>query len=243
VARRAGLDERAVDHCQLAVDEACTNVIEHGYHFDGAEQVIDIVCLREGQKFSITVADDSPAFDPLLVHDPNPSAGLEEREPGGWGVYFIKRLMDEVSYRYEANRNILNMVKYLDGTIPTRTRHPNDKNRKVMLTSPKTDVWVVAPYGRLDTEFSQEVEEVLNKQLAAGHRCLVVDLTHVDYIASKALRVIVGTWQYAREHKMTILLAGLQPRVREVFAIIGLDMVLTIFDTPEAAIASLSNSS
>lgn len=240
VARRAGLDERTIDHCQLAVDEACTNVIEHGYRFGGGDQVIDIVCRKDGRMFSITVFDDSPAFDPLLMSDPDPNAALEEREPGGWGVYFIKRLMDEVSYRYEANRNVLNMIKYLDGVVRTAPRYSGEKNFKVMVTSPMLDVWVVAPHGRLDSDFSREVEQALEKQLAAGHKCLVLDLSHVDYISSKGLRVIVGTWHRVREAKGNLVLAGLQHRVREIFEIIGLEMVLTIYPTPEEAVSSFA---
>lgn len=109
-AHQAGLDERAAYHCQLAVDEACTNIIEHGYQLKGGDKVIDIICQADAHAFTIILMDDSPAFNPLLRPSPNPATPLHERTTGGWGIYFIKQLMDEVRYAWRG-RNQLIMVK------------------------------------------------------------------------------------------------------------------------------------
>lgn len=109
----SGLNEQAAHHCSLAVDEACTNIIEHGYGSDGMQQVIDISCRKDKDKFIVTVLDDSPAFDPLAVPEPNRDASLNEREPGGWGVFLIKKLMDDVVYDRQGSRNRLLMIKRL----------------------------------------------------------------------------------------------------------------------------------
>ena len=84
-ARAAGLDERAVHHCYLAVDEACTNIVEHGYGADCGACVIDLICQPSAEGLTITIIDDSAAFDPLLRPDPDPRTPITEREPGGWG--------------------------------------------------------------------------------------------------------------------------------------------------------------
>lgn len=113
IARQAGLNEQAVYHCQLAVDEACTNIIEHGYTSNGLNGVIDIICQVHPSSFTIIVGDDSPAYNPLSQTDPNPMASLEERNIGGWGVFFIKKVMSQVSYTYEG-RNYLIMTKQIE---------------------------------------------------------------------------------------------------------------------------------
>lgn len=110
----AGLTDDAAHHCALAVDEACTNVIEHGYGGNGAQHVIDISCRKEEASFVVTVLDDSPAFNPLAIPEPNPMVSLNEREPGGWGVFFIKKLMDTVVYDRLGSRNRLLMMKKLE---------------------------------------------------------------------------------------------------------------------------------
>jgi len=113
VARRAGLDERGIYHCQLAVDEACTNIVEHGYGLNGADKIIQLICRFDNQYLTIIILDNSPAFNPLDRPDPDPAMPLERRERGGWGIYFIKKLMDGVSYTREGRVNRLTMVKRL----------------------------------------------------------------------------------------------------------------------------------
>ncbi|MBA3874510.1 MAG: ATP-binding protein [Anaerolineae bacterium] len=113
IARDIGLSEKSVHHCTLAVDETCTNIIEHGYQHQGHDKTIDIICRVEPAAFIITIRDESPAFNPLLRGDPDPAATLEEREHGGWGIYFVKEFMDQVLYSRDGDYNQLTMSKNL----------------------------------------------------------------------------------------------------------------------------------
>lgn len=110
-ATRAGLDGEAVHYCRLSVEEICTNVIEHGYHNHGEGEEIDITVRSDGQYFSITISDSAPLFDPLALPDPDPSTPLWERQGGGWGVYFVKKFMDSVTYSNAGQRNHFTMAK------------------------------------------------------------------------------------------------------------------------------------
>lgn len=237
-ARRAGLDERAVHHCQLAIDEACTNVIEHGYGNGGEQYAIDIVCRNEGSRFSITVSDDSPPFDPLRYDDPDPMASLEDREPGGWGIFFIKKVMDEVFYQYE-DRNSLMMVKHVRDYPKGNERR---QSSRVSITSPAPNVYSIAPHGRMDADLCPGVEMLISEQLNAGHKFLVIDLGSVEYVSSVGLKTLVSLWQRAREAKGDMVLAAVNPRVREVLEIIGLDLVFGIYNTPDEAATSFASS-
>jgi anti-sigma regulatory factor (Ser/Thr protein kinase) len=111
-AMRAGLDEHAIYHCQLAVDEACTNIIEHGYRRRKDSPVIDIFCNTDSYRFTITILDDGIMFNPLVQPDPDSTAPLEQRGRGGWGIHFIKKFMDEVVYSRENQRNCLSLTKF-----------------------------------------------------------------------------------------------------------------------------------
>jgi serine/threonine-protein kinase RsbW len=111
IAEEAGLDERGIYHCRLAIEEACTNVIEHGYQFNGASKVIDIACKTFSDHITITIMDDGPPYNPLSKSDPDPQTPLWERTEGGWGVAFIKKVMDKVDYSYADNRNHLILSK------------------------------------------------------------------------------------------------------------------------------------
>jgi anti-sigma regulatory factor (Ser/Thr protein kinase) len=110
-ARKAGLREDAVYHCHLSVEEALTNIIEHGYRFHGDGQVIDLVVSNTPDTFAVTIIDDASKFNPLSLPEPDPSTPLMEREGGGWGVFFLRKFMDRVAYSYDGNRNHLRMEK------------------------------------------------------------------------------------------------------------------------------------
>jgi anti-sigma regulatory factor (Ser/Thr protein kinase) len=112
VARDIGMTDEAVYHCYLAVEEICTNIIEHGYGYRGENKVIDIECSAKPYGLEITVIDDAEQFNPLKLNEPDPSAPLVERKTGGWGVFFVRKYMDRIDYRYVHNRNQLIMEKY-----------------------------------------------------------------------------------------------------------------------------------
>jgi serine/threonine-protein kinase RsbW len=109
-AQVAGLDESAVFHCQIAVDEACTNIIEHGYEGEDRGQ-IEVICQVEAGRVRIDLLDQAPPFDLTQVPDPQLNQSLEETNVGGLGIYFIKKMMDEVSYDHNDGTNRLTMVK------------------------------------------------------------------------------------------------------------------------------------
>ena len=110
VASEAGLGEVESGRCQMAVDEACTNIIEHGY---GGEDrgTIELHCqVREGE-LVITVQDHARLFDPTEVPPPNLNAPLDELKVGGLGIYFMRQVMDAVEFTYEGGGNKLVLVK------------------------------------------------------------------------------------------------------------------------------------
>ena len=111
-ARAAGFDDRAIHQIQVAVDEACANVIQHGYESDENGDMEISCCLHE-QGFVIRVRDWGMSFDPDSVPEPNVDAPLEERTLGGLGIFLIKQYMDEVHFSGDSERgNELAMVKW-----------------------------------------------------------------------------------------------------------------------------------
>ncbi|RMG77466.1 MAG: ATP-binding protein [Chloroflexi bacterium] len=114
LARAAGMNDDAIHRYYLAIEEICTNIIEHGYsQADYADQqpVIDLVCRQYPDRLSVTILDDAIPFNPLERAEPNPTTALEEREGGGWGIFFVKKYMDRVTYQYAEQRNQLTLEK------------------------------------------------------------------------------------------------------------------------------------
>ncbi len=111
-AQEAGLNETEVYAVQLAVDEATTNIVEHGYGEECPER-IDITCdiLNDGLK--VVIYDDAAPFTPENVTEPDTNISLDEMKPRGLGIYLIHKMMDEVHYESTPNKgNTLTMVKH-----------------------------------------------------------------------------------------------------------------------------------
>jgi serine/threonine-protein kinase RsbW len=113
IAAQAGLNETEVGQLELAVDEACANVIEHAYGDDKTKQVM-IRAVFDEDTLRIHVIDTGLGFDPTQVPQPDLKDLIAKRKTGGLGMRLIKTLMDEVHYEIEPGRkNELRMVKKL----------------------------------------------------------------------------------------------------------------------------------
>lgn len=112
IAKKVGFEEEDVNKIELAVDEACTNVIEHAYQHDESRD-IDIAIKIDYQKFTVVVADRGRSFKMEEVEIPDMKSYLAELRVGGLGIYLMKTLMDEVDYRSKPGvKNQVRMVKY-----------------------------------------------------------------------------------------------------------------------------------
>jgi serine/threonine-protein kinase RsbW len=111
IGEQAGFNENETLKLALAVDEACTNVIEHAYQNEETHEVTVRVTVDE-EEITFEVIDRGRGFDPTQ----EPPLPLEElvrqRRSGGLGLRLIRTIMDEVQYRMSpGQRNELRMVK------------------------------------------------------------------------------------------------------------------------------------
>ncbi len=110
IARKAGFNDDAISEIELAVDEACANVIKHAYHYD-ANQHIDIIVETNSSKLTITISDHGKGFDPEKIE--SPEMRIQKHARGGLGIALIRKIMDEVTFRIDPGiRNEVRMVKY-----------------------------------------------------------------------------------------------------------------------------------
>ena len=115
-AGRAGFDRCTVYQIQLAVDEACSNIIEHAYGGESGE-VIECSVIVATSAMTIALRDYGDPFDPRSVPEPNVEASLENRTSGGLGLYFMRHIMDDVHFEFDPKAgNLLTMVKRREHT-------------------------------------------------------------------------------------------------------------------------------
>lgn len=107
----AGLDEQSIYQVETAVDEACSNIIEHAYGGENNGD-IQIECTSVPGELIIKLMDKGKPFSPDLIGMPELDLSLEERPDHGLGLFFMRRWMDSVRFDFSKNGdNILTMVK------------------------------------------------------------------------------------------------------------------------------------
>jgi len=122
-----GADTAAVSDAVRAVDEAASNIILHGYEHEPG--IIEIDVLREKDALVVHLRDEAPPFDPTKSPMPDVTLPLEERPLGGMGIYFMRKLMDEVRHRSRPKGgNELTLIRAIGRG--TRSRTELDRKEK-----------------------------------------------------------------------------------------------------------------
>jgi serine/threonine-protein kinase RsbW len=117
LAEKAGFSPNDIYAIQTAVDEACSNIIDHAY---GGENLgdIKIIVNDHHNKFQIILVDQGDPFEPDDVPEPDITSPLEVRKERGLGIFFMRQLMDVVSFEFSKTEgNILTLIKYKEDCL------------------------------------------------------------------------------------------------------------------------------
>lgn len=96
-ARSFGATPEATDDLVLAVDEAATNTIRHGY--GGRPGPLRVEVSWEGSAVLVRLVDRAPAFDPTGRPPPDLDTPLERRPFGGMGIHLMRVSVDRLVHR------------------------------------------------------------------------------------------------------------------------------------------------
>ncbi len=111
-AKKIGFDENDIWKIVLAADEACSNIIRHGYKYDPSNFIKIDIELKEN-RFLIHIEDDGLMYDLRFHKVPSDKEYINEPKPGGLGIKIIRHLIDEIDYNHTENKNRLSLTKFL----------------------------------------------------------------------------------------------------------------------------------
>ena len=126
LAQKLGMSNEHSGHVILAIDEALTNVIRHGYGGRNDQPIwIRLKPLQiddDKHGIEIVIDDESQGVD----LDQIKGRPLDEIRPGGLGVHIIRQMMDKVSYthREEVEGLRLRICKYFQPAPTASKRQP-----------------------------------------------------------------------------------------------------------------------
>lgn len=115
--RLFGVREAVISDLRLAVDEAVSNIIIHGYKKQGGD--IEVEVEREEDALLVRLRDDAAVFDPATQFMPASYTRRELETPGKLGIHLIQKSIDNISHRItESGGNELVLVKHNVGVSP-----------------------------------------------------------------------------------------------------------------------------
>jgi serine/threonine-protein kinase RsbW len=108
--KESGFGQREVLEVQLAVEEACTNIVLYAY--EGRAGFIHVLIRVKKDRLEIMIEDDGPPFDPTEHMTLHRNTHDDIDGPvGGWGIGIIRTLMNEITYERRHAKNILCLIK------------------------------------------------------------------------------------------------------------------------------------
>lgn len=96
-ATKLGANNDSILELWIAVNEAITNIILHGYQDE--QGWIKIKIVGDGHDFLLHLLDSAPPFDPTSVPMPDVTLPFDQRPYGGMGIQMMRSFTDELSYR------------------------------------------------------------------------------------------------------------------------------------------------
>ena len=106
----AQFDDQTNYACQLAVYEACENIIKHGYGNTGLNEEFKMVLRASPGELLVELEDSARPFNPIEGLKPTE---FEPHDPpvGGHGLVIIHRVMDDIDYQRKNGKNYLRLRK------------------------------------------------------------------------------------------------------------------------------------
>lgn len=109
------IDPRVSTSMGLMLDEWLTNIAMHAYA--GASGPVEIrIAAPSAQQVDAWIVDAGPPFDPLQAPAADTTGALEDRQIGGLGIHFIRRMANRFEYERTDDRNRVHFGKGVPGT-------------------------------------------------------------------------------------------------------------------------------
>jgi len=110
IGRKYKYSDKVTNSFKLVIEEACTNIIRHGYRdIKGGEITIKAIIRR--QSLTIVIIDQGISYDPRQATTPDLNKYIQIGKKGGLGIFMMRKLMDDVQYNITNRGNELRLTK------------------------------------------------------------------------------------------------------------------------------------
>ena len=101
--------------------------------------------------------------------------------------------------------------------------------------SKEGDYYIINISGDIDASSSIFLDEAISTAMEENQDKVIIDCSDLNYISSAGLGVFMSYLEEFTSRKVRLALFGLNDKVLNVFQILGLDQLLQIVETKDAA--------
>ena len=134
IGKKYHFSEKVINSFKLVVDEACTNIIRHGY-VDVKNGEITLKAIIRRMSLTIVIIDQGKSFDPRQANTPDLAKYVDIGKRGGLGILMMRKLMDDINYTVTEHGNEFRLTKNREVTDePWLVQKWNDLSMRMRYT-------------------------------------------------------------------------------------------------------------
>ncbi|HHE54970.1 MAG TPA: HAMP domain-containing protein [Caldithrix abyssi] len=115
IGKKYKFDDKIINSFKLVVDEACTNIIRHGYR-DYKNGEITLKAIIRRLSLTFIIIDQGASYDPRQANTPDLDKYIKIGKKGGLGILMMRKLMDDMQYAVTERGNELRLTKFREQT-------------------------------------------------------------------------------------------------------------------------------
>ncbi len=119
IGKKYKFSHKIINSFKLVVDEACTNIIRHGYQDIEDGQIIIRAIVRR-MSLTMVIIDQGRSFDPRQVKNPDLNKYIQIGKKGGLGIFMMRKLMDDIKYNITEHGNELRLTKMREEQVQSK---------------------------------------------------------------------------------------------------------------------------
>ena len=107
----SGCETMTIRRIDVAIDELFSNIARYAYASHIGTVTVCVEMRQDPRAVEISFVDAGSPYNPLEHKDPDSGLTSKERKDGGFGIYIVKKTMDDVRYEYVDGHNATTIVK------------------------------------------------------------------------------------------------------------------------------------
>ena len=105
----SGCPENVIRDIEICSSEILANIDMYAYQEKGGE--LGVAIRVADRKAKVVFRDKGPEYNPLLKDNPDIEKRIKDHKVGGFGLFIVRKMMDEVTYAREGDYNVLTIKR------------------------------------------------------------------------------------------------------------------------------------